>query len=73
MTVVRSVADVLDEHVTLEVLRIALFLTRVHSRLVRPGLAQVLSDVDTGTALRRQFDRLDATLQAEAQRLRLIA
>jgi hypothetical protein len=54
-------------------LRIAIFLTRVHTRLVRPGLADALDNFNTDTALRRQFDRLDATIDAEAQRHRLIA
>jgi hypothetical protein len=54
-------------------LRIALFLTRAHSRLIRPGLAQVLDDFDPGTPLRHQFDRLTAAFDAEAQRHKLIA
>ena len=52
-------------------LRIAIFLTRVHARLVRPGLADLLSEMDSDTALRRQFDRLDAAINAEALRHKL--
>jgi hypothetical protein len=54
-------------------LRTALFLTRVHTRLVRAGLAQILDDHDPPTPLRRQFDRLDAAIDAETQRYKLIA
>jgi len=54
-------------------LRIALFLTRVHTRLVRPGLSEALAEVSPDTALRHQFDRLDAAIAAEAQRHKLIA
>jgi Mn-dependent DtxR family transcriptional regulator len=54
-------------------LRLAIFLTRVHTRLIRPGLSQALDDFDTDTALRRQLDRLDASIEAEAQRHKLIA
>jgi hypothetical protein len=54
-------------------LRIALFLTRVHTRLVRGGLGQILDEHDPQTPLRRQFDRLDAAIDAETQRHKLIA
>jgi hypothetical protein len=54
-------------------LRIAIFLTRVHTRLIRPGLAQALDDFDTDTELRRQLDRLDTAINTEAQRHKLIA
>lgn len=55
-------------------LRIAIFLTRVHTRLVRPGLADLLADVDSDTALRRQFNRLlNAAIDAEILRHKLIA
>ena len=54
-------------------LRLAIFLTRVHTRLIRPGLAQVLSNPSPDTPLRRRLDRLDAAIEAEAQRHKLIA
>jgi len=54
-------------------LRIAIFLTGVHTRLIRPGLAQALDDTDTDTELRRQLDRLDTAINTEAQRHKLIA
>lgn len=43
-------------------LRIATFLTRVHNRLVRPGLADLLDDVAIPTPLRRHLDKLDAAI-----------
>ena len=54
-------------------LRIAIFLTRVHTRLVRPGLAELLTDHDPQTPLRRQIDRLDTTIDSIARNHRLIA
>src|SRR5262249_41499325 len=43
--------------------RIALFCTRVYSRVLRPGLAQVVPpEAAEDSALRRQFDRLDQAL-----------
>ena len=53
--------------------RLAVFLTRVHNRLVRPGLADILTDHDPDTALRREFRRLDAVIEADARKHRLIA
>jgi len=54
-------------------LRIAIFLTRVHTRLIRPGLSEVLADPRPQTALRHHFDRLDAAINAEARRHKLTA
>ena len=54
-------------------LRIAIFLTRVHTRLVRPGLAELLTEHDPQTPLRRQLDRLDNTIDSIARNHRLIA
>ena len=42
-------------------LRVTLFLTRVHARLVRPGLAELL-DPKADTRLTRQFDKLEAEI-----------
>jgi hypothetical protein len=43
--------------------RMALFCTRVYSRILRPGLAQVIPpEAEEDSALRRQFDRLDQAL-----------
>ena len=53
--------------------RLAVFLTRVHNRLVRPGLADILTDHDPDTALRREFRRLDAVIEADGRKHRLIA
>jgi hypothetical protein len=54
-------------------LRIAVFLTRVHARLVRPGLAQLLDDTATPTPLRTQFNRLDNAIDNLAHQTRLTA
>ena len=54
-------------------LRIAIFLTRVHTRLVRPGLAELLDDHSPPTPLRRRFDQLDTSINANALRHNLIA
>src|SRR5664279_3125388 len=54
-------------------LRIAVFLTRVHNRLVRPGLSEILTDHDPDTPLRREFRRLDAVIEADTRKHRLIA
>jgi hypothetical protein len=53
--------------------RIAVFLTRVHNRLVRPGLSDILTYHDPETLLRREFRRLDAVIEADARKHRLIA
>ena len=42
--------------------KIAIFLTRAHQRLVRPGLAEALDDHAPPTQLRRRFDQLDRRL-----------
>jgi hypothetical protein len=53
--------------------RIAVFLTRVHNRLVRPGLSDILTDHDPDTPLPREFRRLDAVIEADTSKHRLIA
>jgi hypothetical protein len=54
-------------------MRIAVFLTRVHNRLLRPGLSDILTDHDPDTPLRREFRRLDAVIDADTRKHRLIA
>lgn len=54
-------------------LRIAIYLTRLHSRLLRPGLSDALSAFDSNSPLRRQLDRLDTTIEAQAQHHKLTA
>ena len=44
--------------------KIAIFLTRAHQRLVRPGLAEALDDHSPPTPLRRRFDQLDTAIDA---------
>jgi hypothetical protein len=59
--------------VTTRGLRIAIFLTRVHTRLIRPGLAETLDDLSPPTPLRHRFDQLDTAIDAYALRANLIA
>jgi hypothetical protein len=54
-------------------LRIAIFLTRVHNRLVRPGLTELLDDHDPPTPLRHRFDQFDTAIGTYALRQNLIA
>jgi len=54
-------------------LRTAIFLTRVHTRLIGPGLSQALAQPPPATPLRRDFDRLTTTIDAHALRHKLIA
>ena len=42
--------------------KIAIFLTRAHTRLVRPGLAEALDNHAPPTPLRRRFDQLDTAI-----------
>jgi hypothetical protein len=53
--------------------KIAIFLTRTHQRLVRPGLAQALDNHALPTPLRRRFDQLDTAIDAYTLRQNLIA
>jgi hypothetical protein len=49
--------------ITDEAWRTILFCTRVHNRLLRPGLAQIAPDEATpGSTLRHRFDQLDAAI-----------
>lgn len=60
-------------HVTDLGLRAALFLTRSYARLLRPGLASLVTDLDPPALvpLRRAIERVDATIQQawEAQQI----
>lgn len=53
--------------------KIALFLTRAHSRLIRPGLTSLLDPHAPPTPLRRRFDQLDHAIDAYTLRQNLIA
>ena len=53
--------------------RLAVFLTRVHNRLLRQGLADVLGEPHHAGAIAHQVQRLDAVIKAEAKEHRLIA
>jgi hypothetical protein len=51
-------------------LRIALFLTRIYNRILRPGLGRILPDFSNlSCPLRRAFDKLDREVTAWAQQL----
>lgn len=54
-------------------LRTALFLTRVHNRLLRPGLAELHDDANPPSPLRRRADHLTKTIDEYARRQKLIA
>jgi hypothetical protein len=54
-------------------LRAAFFFTRTHQRLLRPGLATALDPWPDGTPLRRQFDRLDTTIDELINNAKLAA
>jgi hypothetical protein len=53
--------------------RLAVFLTRVHNRLLRPGLANILTAHDPDSPLRREFNHLDTAIDNMAREQRLIA
>ena len=54
-------------------LRIAIFLSRVHTRVLQPGLAELLDDAATPTPLRRQMQRLDDVVDQLARERHLAA
>jgi hypothetical protein len=55
-------------------LRLALFFTRTYARIIRPGLSQVMPEVPAGdSALRRQFDHLEAAMDKWVERAKLAA
>ena len=61
-------------HVTDRGLRIALFFTRVHARLFRPGLAAVLPEaVRDDSRLRRAFDQLEHAMDQWCAEAKLAA
>lgn len=54
-------------------LRIAIFLTRVHTRLIRPGLTTLLDPAAIPTPLRHHLDRFDTALNHLTQQTSLAA
>jgi hypothetical protein len=54
-------------------LRLAIFLTRVHTRLVRPGLTDLLDHAVTPGPLRQHLDRFDQAITDTARRTQLVA
>lgn len=60
--------------VTAHGLRIALFFTRVHARLFRPGLAAVMPDaVRDDSRLRRAFEHLERAMDHWCEQAKLVA
>ena len=51
----------------------ALFLSRVHSRLFRPGLAELTSSTPLAGTVRRAFDAFDAAIQRRIEETHLAA
>jgi hypothetical protein len=54
-------------------LHLALFLTRNHARVLRPGLSDLLDHAALPTPIRRQLDRFTATADDYARKQRLLA
>jgi hypothetical protein len=54
-------------------LHLALFLTRAHTRLLRPGLSNILDQAALPTPLRRQLDRLTNAVNQYAHQQKLAA
>ena len=53
-------------------LRAALFCTRVHARLYRPGVAQILPHAPpTSSGLQRAFDKLDHEIDQQVRQAKL--
>ena len=57
-----------------EGLRVTLFFSRVYLRILRPGLASILSETPSGDAgLRQSFDRLAAAIDRSVEKAKLAA
>jgi hypothetical protein len=54
-------------------LHLALFLTRIHTRVLRPGLSDLLDHATLPTQIRRHLDRFTTTADDYAQNQRLLA
>lgn len=53
-------------------LHLALFLTRVHTRLIRPGAADILDHAAIPTPIRRHIDRFAAAVDDHARKQKLV-
>jgi hypothetical protein len=61
-------------HVTAQGLRVALFFTRTHARLLRPKLADIFDPAPRfSTPLRKAFDRVDQEIKRCCLELNLAA
>jgi len=55
-------------------LRAALYFTRVHARLYRPGVAQIMAHAPPmSSALQRAFQRIESEIDQQVQRAKLAA
>jgi hypothetical protein len=54
-------------------LRLALHLTRVHARILRPGLADILDQAAIPTPIRHQLDRYTTAVDNHARQQKLVA
>jgi hypothetical protein len=54
-------------------LHLALFLTRAHTRLLRPGLSDILDPAPLPTPIRRHLDRLTTAIDQQARKQKLAA
>jgi DNA-binding HxlR family transcriptional regulator len=71
---IERLAGTFRYRVTENGLRVALFLTRLYNRLLRPGLTAVLpGHAATNTPIKRAFDKLDAQLAAWVDNVKFAA
>jgi hypothetical protein len=71
---IQRIPDTHQYIVTDHGLAVAVFLTRVHNRLIRTGLAELQDpDPTTATPLRRSLDKLQTEIDRAAGRSRLAA
>ena len=71
---IRRIPGTHRDHVTAQGLRIALFFTRTHARLLRPKLADIFDPTPQfGTPLRKAFDRVDREIKRCCLELNLAA
>lgn len=60
-------------NVTERGMRLALFLTRAHTRLLRGGMSHILDPAATPTPIRRHLDKLTTAIDDYTRELRLAA
>ena len=70
---IQRIPDTHRHTVTAHGFHLTVFLTRVHNRLLRPGLADILTAHDPDSPLRRELNHLDTAIDNLARQHRLIA